>query len=115
MARSPQILLLAGAILALLPLDAGAQGQAPTLPAGAGKEAVEGACSGCHQLNLIPQSSGYTQDGWKALIATMIDLTPSAQSHAEIVQYLATNFPPNTKRAPKLVSGPVEVTFKEWA
>ena len=32
----------------------------------------------------------------------------------KLTDYLATHFPPNTSRAPKLVSGPAQITFKEW-
>src|SRR5262249_10540396 len=31
-----------------------------------------------------------------------------------IATYLAEHFPPNTRRAPKLAPGPVEITFTEW-
>jgi virginiamycin B lyase len=58
--------LMAAAILAVVPLAAQAQApsQAPSLPAGAGKETVETVCTGCHQTNMITQSSGYTRAGW---------------------------------------------------
>ena len=84
------------------------------MPDGKGKELVSGVCSACHQTNMITQSSGYTHDGWKELVGTMIDLKPTPEQQNEITQYLATNFPPNTKRAPKLIPGSTEITFKEW-
>jgi virginiamycin B lyase len=104
----------AAAILALVPLAAQAQGQATGLPPGAGKELVEGLCVSCHQTNLMTASSGYTRDGWKELVGTMIDLTRTPAEEAAIAQYLATHFPPNTRRAPKLVAGTAQVAFKEW-
>ena len=55
--------LVAAAAWALVPLAAQAQGQAPALPEGAGKQLVEGMCSSCHQTNMITQSSGYSRDG----------------------------------------------------
>ena len=101
----------AAAILALVPLAAQAQGQATGLPSGVGKALVEGLCVSCHQTNLITASSGYTRDGWKELIGTMIDLTRTAEE-AAITQYLATHFPPNSRRAPKLVAGAAQTLNK---
>jgi virginiamycin B lyase len=102
-------------ICALVPVAAQAQGQPGGMPEGAGKQTVEAVCSGCHATNMITQSSGYTRDGWKELTGTMINLSPSADTQNEILDYLAQKFPPNhNTRAAKLVSGPLEVTFKEW-
>ena len=79
----------AAAILALVPLAAQAQGQATGLPPGVGKELVEGLCVSCHQTNLITASSGYTRDGWKELIGTMIDLTrTSSEAVRDLKTYL---------------------------
>ena len=64
------------------------------LPQGPGRDAVEAVCTGCHQTNMITQSSGYTHDGWKELIGTMIDLSRSPETQAAITQYLAANFRP---------------------
>jgi virginiamycin B lyase len=114
MHRSSTASLVAAAVCVLVPLAAPAQAQVPSLPAGTGKDAVEAVCTGCHQTNLITTSSGYTHDGWKELIGTMIDLSRSPQAQAEIADYLATHFPPNTRRAAKLVPGNAEITFKEW-
>ena len=102
------------AVLALAPLAAQAQGQAPALPEGAGKQLTESLCTGCHQTNLITGSSGYTREGWKELAATMIDLSSVPADQATLTEYLATHYPPNTRRAAKLVPGPVQITFKEW-
>ena len=106
---------LAGAILcALISLSTQAQSRASGLPEGAGKELVEGTCTACHQASQITRSSGYTSEGWKALIGTMVDLSGSPEEQGEITQYLATHFPPNSGRAPKLVPGGAQVAFKEW-
>ena len=59
----------------LLPVAAKAQGQASDLPDGAGKEVVEAVCTACHETNQITRSSGYTEDGWRELIGTMVDLS----------------------------------------
>ncbi len=101
-------------VLALVPLAAEAQSQGLGLPEGAAKRLVEGTCSSCHQTNMITTSSGYTRDGWKELIGTMIDLSRTPAEQATITEYLATHFPPNARRAPTLVPGTAQVTFKEW-
>lgn len=91
-----------------------AQAQAQSLPEGAGKQLVEGACTSCHAVNQITASSGYTAAGWREVAGTMLDLSGSQATREEIVQYLAANFPPNEKRAPKLVAGKAKIAFKEW-
>ena len=62
------------AVCLLLPLAAQAQAPRPALPDGPGKQLVDGVCTGCHQTNMITQSSGYTREDWGTLIGTMIDL-----------------------------------------
>jgi virginiamycin B lyase len=111
---------LAAAVSALLPLAAQAQapghqppGQAAKLPEGAGKALVEGVCVACHQTDQIARSSGYSADGWKELIGTMIDLSQSPDL-GTMTRYLAEHFPPNARRAAKLMPGAVQITFKEW-
>src|SRR5215208_3000171 len=107
--------LMVASICALTPFAAQAQGQQGALPEGAGKSAVEAVCTGFHRTNEITQSSGYTRDGWKELTSTMINLSPSPDTENAILDYLAQKFPPNyNKRVAKLVSGPLEVAFKEW-
>jgi virginiamycin B lyase len=106
---------LAGAILyALVCVAAQAQSQTSGLPDDAGKQLVEGVCTACHGTNQITRSSGYTREGWKELTSTMIDLAGSPENQGEITKYLATHFPPSTRRAPKLIPGDVQVAFKEW-
>jgi virginiamycin B lyase len=115
MFRSLTPSLLAAAACVLIPLAAQAQGQGPALPEGAGKQLVEGVCTQCHQSNMITQSSGYTRDGWKELIGTMINLASVPDQQAVITAYLAEHFTPNySRRQAKLVPGPLEITFKEW-
>jgi virginiamycin B lyase len=108
---------LIAAAFALVSLAAEAQDPAakgPLLPDGKGKPLVEGICATCHALQLIQNSSGYTRDHWKELVSYMIDLSGSPAQQNEILDYLAANFPPNTRRAPKQVPGNLQLTFKEW-
>jgi virginiamycin B lyase len=101
-------------VSATLTVGVGSQGrgQAVQLPAGDGKELVETTCSKCHGLNMITGSWGNTQDGWRTLLASMVEL-PKDQADT-ITKYLASHFP--TKAAPEAVrmAGPATVTFKEW-
>jgi virginiamycin B lyase len=109
------IALSAGAFLGVaVAAVAPAQSQAPALPDGAGKELVEAVCTACHQTNQITRSSGYTADGWRELIATMVDLSGDPEAQGEITRYLAAHFPPTDKRAPKLMPGEAEIAFQEW-
>ena len=99
---------------ALFPLTVQAQAPVTALPDGNGKDLVAAMCTGCHQTDQITRSSGYSGEHWKELIGTMIDLSPDQATQATVIQYLAEKFPPNTERAPKLMPGPAQVTFKEW-
>jgi virginiamycin B lyase len=108
------ILSLAGALACgLVPVAAKAQSASPELPEGAGKEVVEAVCTTCHDTTQITRSSGYTEEGWRELIGTMVDLAGSPQE-GEITSYLAAHFPPNERRAPRLMPGDAEIAFKEW-
>jgi virginiamycin B lyase len=71
-------------------------------------------CTFCHRANLITASSGYTREGWLELSSTMLDLGNAPQERAALTEYLAKHFPPNTRRAPTLVSGPTDIAFTEW-
>jgi len=42
----------------------------------------------------------------------MINLAATPAEQDKITAYLATHFPPNTKRAPKLIAGDAQITFK---
>jgi hypothetical protein len=98
-------------VLALFPLSAHAQ---DGLPDGNGKDLVAGICTGCHQTDQITRSSGYSAEHWKELTGTMIDLSGDPPTQNAIIQYLTEKFPPNTTRAPKQVSGPVQIDIKQW-
>ena len=108
------ILTLILAVYLVTPIPVAHGAQAPVqLPDGEGKPHVQGLCATCHELNLIPRSSGYTRAGWRELIGNMINIAGTPAEDA-ITQYLATNFPPNTKLQPTLVPGPVSISFREW-
>lgn len=85
-----------------------------TLPDGEAKPLVEGMCTSCHRPNQITRSSGYTQAQWAELIGTMVDMSAAPAEREKITAYLATHFPPNKKRAPKIVPGDVKIAYKEW-
>ena len=95
-------------------LGTAASQAAAELPEGQGRGLVEGFCQACHGTHLIENSSGHSQDDWQALIATMFDFSALPEQEEEITSYLAEHFPPNERRTPTLVSGPLEITFEEW-
>ncbi|MBT3535483.1 MAG: cytochrome C, partial [Rhodospirillaceae bacterium] len=105
-------------ILSCLLVPATALSQSPNwsakLPDGTGKEAVEGTCLSCHPANRITRSSGYTPAHWKELMGTMVDLSANKAVQGKITRYLAAHFPPSRKRAPRLIKGDAQISFKEW-
>jgi virginiamycin B lyase len=103
---------LAAAAFVIAPHAYAAQGQ-PEFPDGKGRQLVEAMCQGCHALQLIPNSSGYTRDQWKELVGYMVDLSGSQAQQNEVLDYLAASFPPNNKRPAKQVPGNMKLTFKE--
>ncbi len=52
-----------------------------TPPDGEGKVLIEAVCGTCRSPHLIERSSGYTREDWKALAATMIDLSRNRVVH----------------------------------
>ena len=104
---------MAVAFLGSLPDSAHAQrrGQPVQLPEGAGQELVQANCTQCHGLNMIP-GSGFDEDGWEALVATMVAL-PEMQSKT-VASYLAEHFPERPERRPTLVPGDTSIEITEW-
>lgn len=88
--------------------------QAAELPGGGAKDLVEGTCSGCHSTRNITRSSGYTEADWRALMATMIDLSGDPETETAVAGYLAEHFPPHSKRAPLLIAGESGISLEEW-
>lgn len=103
----------AGAAIALMAATSAATSQTGELPRGDGHELVEGMCAACHGTNLIRNSSGYSPEGWRELILTMVDLEGTSELDA-VSAYLAEHFPARPDRAPTLVSGDVSISFQEW-
>ncbi len=102
------------AVATLAPRNADAQRRSPALPAGANQELVQGTCTACHQTNQIMRSFGYPREQWRELTSTMVDLSAAPKERAKITDYLAAHFPPNTKRAPKIIPGSAKISIKEW-
>jgi mono/diheme cytochrome c family protein len=99
----------AASLVALLSAPSLALAQSPSgnveragLPDGPGKDLVQGICSGCHQVREIQRSLGYTREGWDELTSTMVDMKAAPDQHKEVLDYLAKNFPPSTRRPAKL-------------
>ena len=89
------------------------RGGAPVqLPAGAGQELVQSACTQCHRLNLITNYWGDTQEGWRALFSSMVDL-PGDQADV-VAGYLATHFPVRPAPEAVLIPGSTSVSIREW-
>jgi virginiamycin B lyase len=111
--RSADALLASLAVLAL-PLLAHGTAGAASLADGPGRDAVEAMCTGCHQTNQITNSAGYTAEGWRELTGTMIDLSADPPVHEDIIEFLSAYYPPNDRRAAKLVDGPLKIELQEW-
>ncbi|HEX2257007.1 MAG TPA: hypothetical protein VHG92_09990 [Afifellaceae bacterium] len=103
---------MAAALFLAAPVAAQAQ-SGGQLPEGHGRDLVEATCSGCHGVNMIERSSGYSRDGWAELIASMIDLSGSEELET-ITAYLAEHFPASDRRAPTMPEGTMEIAFEEW-
>ena len=82
-----------------------ASAQQKQLPDGPCKEAVERVCNGCHGAEIV-LGRGLTRDGWGQIVSDMIGrgAQGSEDDFAQIVDYLAKNFPPASD-APKKDAG----------
>jgi len=108
-----------GRIIALAALAAGPttvlaqeNGGTVALPEGEAKAFVQGTCSACHRVDFIPNARGYSAEGWRNLISTMIALPEPTREM--VVDYLATNFPKKPGTEPVIVPGPAKVVIKEF-
>lgn len=102
--------------VALCTLASGAAmaGEQPQLPDGKGKDVVEAVCTGCHPVTQILNSSGYSREHWGELIGTMIDLADSRETRDQVIGYLTSHFPPNTRRVSSPVAGTHQIRFQQW-
>jgi virginiamycin B lyase len=102
--------LLAGgaALLLLAPLPAAAQAD---WPEGEGRALVQSTCNACHRTNLIERSMGYTPDGWRELIQSMVELDGAELE--TIAGYLGEAFPPEPARAVE-VPGDMRLGWREF-
>ncbi|MBI1778234.1 MAG: cytochrome C [Proteobacteria bacterium] len=108
--RSFVSLLIAASCCSSLP--AGAQ---TALPEGNGKQIVETACIGCHELSRTT-SAGYTPADWRNVLSMMVNIgvpLPGEQ-YAIVAEYLAKNFPEKPKPPAVIVPGSVQISIKEW-
>lgn len=78
------------------------QKQDQQLPAGPGKEALERVCSACHGAEIVV-GRGLTRDGWTQVVSDMVQrgAQGSEDDFTQIVDYLATNFPPQSDSGTK--------------
>jgi mono/diheme cytochrome c family protein len=68
------------------------------LPEGDGKKLVQEVCSGCHGLDVVV-SQRANKEGWQSIVDYMVQRGASAKDDeiAKMVEYLAKNFPKETK------------------
>jgi virginiamycin B lyase len=79
---------------------------------GPGKDAVAQTCTVCHGVANITNSWGYTEQGWKDLISSMVKLPDERMN--TIAAYLGTHFPEKPRPKSVVIPGPVQVNFREW-
>jgi competence protein ComEA len=73
------------------------------LPDGPGKDVVERVCSACHGAEIV-MGKGLTKDGWNQVVDDMVQrgAQGSDDDFAQIVDYLAAHFPPQSNTAKKV-------------
>src|SRR5258708_5423261 len=93
-----------------------AWGQAPSLPEGEGRKAVEARCVRCHDLATITRS-GYSREGWLNDIAMMrnVGAQVSDAEGALIADYLASNLPEKPQPAAVVLPRAARIEVQEWA
>ena len=76
---------------------------AKQLPDGPGKDVVERVCSACHGPEIV-MTKRLTKDGWSQVVDDMIQrgAQGSDDDFAQIVDYLAVNFSPQSNAAKKV-------------
>jgi virginiamycin B lyase len=88
--------------------------QGVNLPDGPGKDTVAALCGACHRLTFL--ANGYTPDGWRTVVRMMTNFgVPIPKDEvATVTDYLSKSFPERPRPAAALISGPVDVSIKEW-
>jgi virginiamycin B lyase len=85
------------------------------LPEGAAKQTVVTLCSGCHDLGRIGNAN-HSAAEWPNVVNMMIaagaKLSPSEKD--AVTQYLIENYSGKLKPQPVVITGPVQVLFREW-
>ena len=109
---APSKRLLVVALLCCPALPAQSQTQ---LPEGPGKELLQGSCASCHELSRVLRA-GYSERDWRTVLHMMQNVgAPLSGDQLETLSsYLAKNFPEKPATAGTIISGPAEVSFKEW-
>ena len=82
------------------------------LPEGPARELVLATCTECHRLNLIANSWGYDEEGWKRLFSSMVEL-PSDEAD-RVAGYLAEHFPEQPAPEAVAILGEAKVSIREW-
>jgi len=73
---------------------------AQDLPSGNGRDMVQMICTGCHDLEPITGSVGFSRLDWETVVKSMIDMgaTITPEQVTVITNYLAVSFPPKPKQ-----------------
>jgi virginiamycin B lyase len=101
---------------AALAVCGGASAYAQTsLPNGTGREILESACVGCHELSRVLRA-GYSAQDWTTVLHMMKNVGAQLRDDQmePLVAYLAQNFPEKLKPQATVVPGSARVSFKEW-
>ncbi len=88
-------------LAAISTLAIGGCAHAQELPDGAGKAAVQAACTQCHGVDVITRQPR-SRDDWMDVVATMVGngASLSDDDYNLVIDYLATNLGPASQNAP---------------
>lgn len=108
--KSVLSLLAAAGLCAALPALSQSQ-----LPEGKGKQSVERFCVQCHELSQVTRA-GYSAQDWRNNVDMMVNVGSALPKDevAEVVAYLARNFPEKPKPPAVLIPGSAKVSIEEW-
>jgi virginiamycin B lyase len=88
------------------------QRQQVQLAEGEGREVVQIVCSQCHSLNMVANSGGYTREGWKQLIGSMVRLR--SEHEDAVTAYLAQHYAVKRRPEAVVIPGNAKVVIREW-